>query len=95
MRIEDFIPSGHEHAVSREYLVSITGTSDREIRQAISKSKELIINDGKGYFIYDPETDVNELRHYALKEVSRSKSQKEKVDEIFRKAGEINGASLI
>lgn len=52
MNIIDFIPKGHENALTRRELVELTGIDDRTIRNAISNSDELIINlqDGKGYF---------------------------------------------
>lgn len=57
MDIIDFIPYGHDNAVTRSELISMTGESDRAIRDAISNSKELIINlqDGAGYFRPLPE----------------------------------------
>lgn len=52
MRCEEYIPTGHENAVSRQYLRDMTGMSDRTMRQDINSSEALILNlqDGKGYF---------------------------------------------
>jgi hypothetical protein len=61
MQVTDAVPYGHENAVTREELVRRTGMPDRFIREAISRSDELIINlqDGKGYFKPLPEeTDL-------------------------------------
>lgn len=58
MRIIDYIPTGHNNAVTRETLQSLTHLNDRKIRDLIAEANKsapddvLIINmqDGKGYF---------------------------------------------
>lgn len=52
MKVTDYIPYGHESAISRDTLRLLTGMDDREIRREIEHSSDLIINmaDGKGYF---------------------------------------------
>ena len=58
MRIIDYIPTGHNNAVTRETLRSLTRLNDRKIRDLIAEANKsapddvLIINmqDGKGYF---------------------------------------------
>lgn len=56
-QIIDVVPYGHDNAITRAELSCRTGLSDRELRDQINKSKELIINlqDGKGYFKPLPE----------------------------------------
>lgn len=59
--ITDIIPRGHENALTRSELVSMTGLSDRAIRELIAQSKEVVLNlcDGQGYFIpLDNEVDL-------------------------------------
>ena len=58
MNILDYIPIGHENAISRETLATVTQLSDRKLRDLISEinqnndDSQIIINlqDGKGYF---------------------------------------------
>lgn len=52
-RIEDYIPKGYEHRVSREYLHGILHTPDRVIRKMIEEAAGrgvLIISANGGYF---------------------------------------------
>lgn len=57
MQIAELIPYGHENAIKRSTLVELTGFTDRDVRDAINKSEDLIINmmDGEGYFRPTPE----------------------------------------
>lgn len=57
MKVTDYIPEGSNNAISRHQLRAMTGLSDREMRNQINKSDELIINlmDGRGYFKPLPE----------------------------------------
>lgn len=54
MSIEELIPFGHEHAVTRKELCRKTGFSDRTVRELIGRARRdcCIINlqDGAGYF---------------------------------------------
>lgn len=52
MSCAEYIPAGHENAVSRQYLRDMTGNTDRSNRREIKESDELVLNlqDGKGYF---------------------------------------------
>ena len=58
MYILDYIPTGHNNAITREALQSLTHLSDRKIRVLIAEANKsapddvLIINlqDGMGYF---------------------------------------------
>ena len=38
MNIAEYIPVGHENAISRKRLAMITGLSDRQIRQLIERA---------------------------------------------------------
>ena len=73
INIEDIIPIGRKNAVSRKYLVSITGLNDRLVRRAIENTNAIIINTGKGYFIpnFEDENDVKEFRTYINQENAR------------------------
>lgn len=85
INIEDYVPTGHENAVSREFLEKQIGASDRMIRRAISESSAPIINVGGGYFIPDMNdpVDVVDLRGYVLQEQARVKSLQDKIAEKF------------
>lgn len=76
--ITDFIPVGHDNAVSRQYLVSVTGMKDREIRDAIHDARRdtVIINIGNGYYRPDPsdEQDMHDLKAFEKQETHRLKS---------------------
>ncbi len=63
MGIEQYIPYGRENAVTREMLRSLTGKSDRMIREEIEQARRrgcIICNDqsGAGYFQTD---DLDEI----------------------------------
>lgn len=87
MRILDYIPTGHKHAVTRQTLCSMTHSNDRDIRNAIAEvnanenSEELIINmnDGKGYF-RPAKNEDNLVRIWMKIEASRQKSVQASVD---------------
>lgn len=60
--ITNFIPTGRENAVTRETLCTLTGLSDRKVRELIEQARRagaIIINrqDGKGYYISDDPED--------------------------------------
>ena len=69
----DFIPVGRDSApTSRAELVSLTGLSDRAVREEINalKSDYPIVNVGYGYYIADDPDDPN-LKAYILQETHR------------------------
>ena len=78
--ILDYIPTGHDNAVTRRELMDQTGIKDRAIRDMIhyARRKIAILNlqDGEGYFIPDmnlPEERIM-LVQYIQQEESRLKS---------------------
>lgn len=72
MSCVDYIPTGHENAVSRQYLRDMTGMSDRSMRIDLKSSRELVLNlqDGKGYF-RPSENEDGLVRAYIRQEESR------------------------
>lgn len=84
-RIISHIPVGYDNRVGREYLVKVTGCSDRIVRKAIEvavRSQEvIIINVDKGYFIPDleDENDVRRFHFFVSQESARANSVHEKV----------------
>lgn len=69
MQIIDYLAVGKENARTREYLRSVTGLADRQLRKEIEdavKSGEWICNDedGKGYYIAENLSDL--YRSYKL-----------------------------
>jgi len=98
--IEKFIPYGHENAVKYETLEKVTGLNRRQIRKAIADSKAIIMNmqDGKGFFRFDPHTKAERelAKKYSAQEKSRGWSNIRKaiaVDKRLKKtsSSEFNG----
>lgn len=75
MKIEDYIPFGHENAISYDELVYQTGLNPRGVRKAIEESDAIILNlqDGKGFFRFDPNSEAERAfaRKYSAQEKSR------------------------
>lgn len=80
MDILDFIPIGSKNARRRKHLRSITGLSDRLLRDAIHKARRKIpilnMQDGRGYFIPDMNDKYDRwlLVKYVRQEERRLKS---------------------
>lgn len=78
--ILDYIPTGHENAVTREELCRRTGLYDRVIRSLIHEARLKIgilnMQDGRGYFIPDMnlENDRILLKRHVIQEESRAKN---------------------
>lgn len=72
--IENYIPAGYEHRVSRHRLVQLTQIGDRknrqEIEEAIDRGIFIASWDG-GYFQYRDERDIPYIRSYVRQEDSR------------------------
>lgn len=82
MGIEQYIPYGRENAVTREMLRSLTGKSDRMIREEIEQARRrgcIICNDqsGAGYYQTDDldeiERQYRQQRRRALSVLSQQK----------------------
>lgn len=90
MQITDYIPYGHEKAVTREDLCRITGMNDRAVRNMIADAQfagAVILNmqDGAGYFQSD---DTEEMYTYYRQEKSRALSSLAKQKGIRRQLKE-------
>ncbi len=77
MEIVDFIPVGHDNAITAEQISAYTGLSLRKVRDyiAAARHKAVILNmqDGCGYFI--PDDGEEELvRSWVAQEEARLKS---------------------
>ena len=76
MRISDYIPYGHEQAISREELARRSGVSDRKIRDLIKADQDegipVINTRNGGYFLYKDKDDLPEFKAYYLRERARS-----------------------
>lgn len=78
--IEEYIPFGKNNAISRKTLCSITGLSDRRIRDEIADARRyhVILNmqDGAGYYRPDPSDPIEklEIERFVHQETSRMKS---------------------
>lgn len=80
--IIEYIPSGHENAVSRESLSMMTGFSDREVRRQIeiaNNSGFVVLNNGGGYFQYKNKKDKPYLDEYIAVERSRMNAIRRKI----------------
>lgn len=79
INILDYIPTGKENAVTREWLSNTTGLEDRMVRDSIAKARRempiLNMQDGKGYFIPDMnnEEERSLLKQYVMQEENRGK----------------------
>ena len=80
MSCAEYIPEGHENAVSRQYLRDMTGMCDRQMRADLKASKELILNlqDGAGYFKPAP-GEERLVMAYIRQEEARIRSIQEQV----------------
>ena len=72
--IVNYIPYGHDNAVSRERLCDLTGKSDRAVRHLIEKARRagaLIENkqDGRGYF---QSIDLDEIAKQYKQDTARA-----------------------
>lgn len=94
MYILDYIPTGHNNAVTRDTLQSLTHLSDRKIRDLIAEANKsalddvLIINlqDGMGYFRPAPDEDYL-VRIWRMQEKARGVSVDESVEAADRYLG--------
>ena len=89
MNILDYIPEGHENAVTLNYLIGITGCKGREIRAYIEKNNIVgdkpIVNlmDGKGYFVPTVE-EKDSIKRYIISEKSRARKLEKKIRNFER-----------
>lgn len=80
MNIIDFIPVGHDNAISRINLSQLTGIPDRKMRDCIAKARRttpiLNLQTGNGYYIPDmaDPVDVAALRKFKAQESKRARS---------------------
>ena len=79
--ISEYIPKGHENAVSRSYLRSVTHLTDRRLRKEIAESQEQIYW-CNGYFRHKNAKDLPYEEDYLRKEAARAKTMAEKVKQI-------------
>lgn len=80
MKIIDYIPSGHDNAISRKQLCEATGLPDRVMRHEIERARQdyAILNaqDGSGYF-RPAEGEAYLTERWLKQERSREKSVRE------------------
>lgn len=93
LNITTYIPEGKENAVTREQLCSLTGLSDRSVRQLIENARMegvLIINaqDGKGYF---RSNDVKDIRRQLNANNKRAMSILRQQKFLRRRLSELDG----
>lgn len=79
VNILDYIPIGHDNAISRCDLRQLTKLSDRDMRHAIEHARYAgapVINNGHGYFIPDSDDleDVHQCREYMHAMSSRTQA---------------------
>ena len=93
MEIKDFIPVGHENAVTIDTLMSMTGLNNRSVRRAIAESDAIILNlqDGKGYFRMNPRTKAERIfaEKYSAQEKARGWSVLRKAFRVDKKLNEV------
>lgn len=75
INVVNFIPVGHENAISRRELCRKTGLTDRKLREEISKARETTcicnMSDGAGYYI---PREVQEIDRFINQEKARARS---------------------
>lgn len=75
--ILEYIPFGHDNAITRKGLSIVLGIDDRMIRDLIHDAREkhtiLNLQDGKGYFRPDPDkpSDIAFVKRYVMQEELR------------------------
>ena len=80
MDITQFIPVGHQNAVTRQMLCMLTGMSDRQVRDMIADARRdtpiLNVQNGFGYYIPDinDPADMIDLKRFVDQETHRLKS---------------------
>lgn len=82
MDILDYIPKGHDKAVSREYLRTILHISDRKVRKLIADSEEQIFWCDEGYFRHKNIHDIPYEEDYLRQEQARSRAMIRKCRKI-------------
>lgn len=89
INIADYIPTGYRNRVTRKRLEYLTGYSDRQIREMIAESDELIINVDKGYFIPDDTCirDRELVNLYFNREKKRAESVLKKINKYKKMTG--------
>lgn len=77
MEITDFIPTGHRNGVTAAQISSVTGISQRQVREMIATARHdvVILNmqDGEGYFLPD-DGEEHLTAQWVLQEEARLKS---------------------
>lgn len=100
MNILDYIPEGHENAVTLNYLIGVTGYKGRDIRAYIEKNNlegdTPIVNlmDGAGYFIPTKE-ETECLKRYIMSEKSRARKLEKKIRNFERYLSNIGQEEMI
>ena len=87
MLVAQYIPKGHDNAVSREYLSVVTKMPDREVRKAIAKDIQdgaVILNTGSGYYQYSGKGDYVYLARSYLVESSRAEAVRQRANALKR-----------
>lgn len=91
--IEEYIPIGHDNAITLREIGMRTGMSSRNIRRAIEEvnnsGKICILNngDGKGYFLYGGREDEPYRQAYIRQEAARVRSITHKVRKMVMAKG--------
>lgn len=76
MNIIDYIPYGHDNAISRKQLCNLTGLPDRLMRQAIERARHdyAILNIGGSGYFRPAEGESYLVERWLRQERSREKS---------------------
>lgn len=94
LRIIDFVPQGHENAISRTDLRLILGLTDRDMREQIALSEEPIYNSGEGYFRYLDLSDMPYMKTYLKAELHRIQALQSKVEKVRKQINMIEKGEL-
>lgn len=80
LNIIEYIPQGHDNAISRTDLRLITHLTDRDMREMIAIAPEPVYNNGQGYFRYLDETDLPYMVKYLIAEDKRMNAISSRVE---------------
>lgn len=92
--ILEYIPQGHDNAISRTDLRLITHLTDREMREMIAIAPEPVYNNGQGYFRYLDETDLPFMRKYLKAEIRRVAAISSRVEKARKEINAVQKGEL-
>lgn len=94
LNIIEYIPQGHDNAISRTDLRLITHLTDREMREMIAIAPEPVYNNGNGYFRYLDESDLVHMRKYLKAEIRRVAAISSRIEKARKEINAVEKGEL-